>query len=194
MNEVTRILNAAEAGDTQAVEELLPLAYDEIRRMASGKMAGEREDHTLQPTALVHEAWLRLAGPDGGARSWKSRGQFFAAAAEAMRRILIESARRRAAQKRGGSPDRTVFAEENFAGEPPPDEMLAIDEALAKLESANSDFARVVKLRYFAGLTIPEIAAALETSESTVSRTWKSAKAWLAREMARQAEGGQLPL
>ncbi len=187
MSEVSRILNAAESGDSLAAGPLLPLAYEELRRMASAKMASERAGHTLQPTALVHEAWLRLAGPDGEMRRWESRGHFFAAAAEAMRRILIDSARRRDSKKRGGGAVHTVLDEEQAACEQPPDEMLAVDEALAKLETLHPDFARIVKLRYFAGLTVPEIAAALETSESTVSRAWKSAKAWLHREMTGDA-------
>lgn len=184
MDDLTRILNAADSGDPLAAEELLPRAYAELRHMAAGKMAGERVDHTLQPTALVHEAWLRLSGPNGDQRTWQSRGQFFAAAAEAMRRILIESARRRAALKRGGVQDRTALDAENLVAEAPPEQMLEVDAALTKLEAAHPDFARVVKLRYFAGLTISEIAGALEMSESTVSRAWKSAKAWLYREMS----------
>ncbi len=185
MHDLTRILNAAESGDPLAAEELLPRAYAELRRMASSKMAGERADHTLQPTALVHEAWLRLAGPNGTPRTWESRGQFFAAAAEAMRRILIESARRRAAQKRNGGGQRTALDAGKLIAETPPEQMLEVDAALTKLEAAHPDFARIVKLRYFAGLTLPEIASALETSESTVSRAWRSAKAWLCREMSR---------
>ena len=185
MHDLTRILNAAESGDPLAAEELLPRAYAELRRMASSKMAGERVDHTLQPTALVHEAWLRLAGPNGTPRTWESRGQFFASAAEAMRRILIESARRRAALKRSGGGQRTALDAENLIAEAPPEQLLEVDAALTKLEAAHPDFARIVKLRYFAGLTLPEIATALEMSESTVSRTWRSAKAWLCREMSR---------
>lgn len=183
MNEVTRILEAMESGDRQAAEGLLPLAYKELRRIAAHKMASERPGHTLQPTALVHEAYLRLVGPEGEQPHWKSRGHFFAAAAEAMRRILIESARRKMSIKRGENPEMTTFDEEKFEIETPPERLVAVDEALSKLETQNPDFARIVKLRYFAGMTAPEIASALDTSVSSVNRTWKSAKVWLYREI-----------
>ncbi|YCM45731.1 sigma-70 family RNA polymerase sigma factor [Verrucomicrobiaceae bacterium 227] len=183
MNEVTRILEAVESGDTQAVEKLLPLAYTELRRIAANKMAGERAGHTLQATALVHEAYLRLVGPDGEEVAWNSRGHFFAAAAEAMRRILIESARRKMSKKRGENPEMTSFDEERFETEVPSERLVAVDQALTKLEAESPDIAKIVKLRYFAGMTVPEIAAALGSSESTVNRTWKVAKAWLYREI-----------
>jgi RNA polymerase sigma factor (TIGR02999 family) len=182
MNEFTRILQAIDDGDEAAGEELLPLAYRELRRIASHKMAAERSTHTLQATALVHEAYLRLLGPDGESPHWRSRGHFFKAAAEAMRRILIESARRRMAAKRGGGVARhTEFEESKAAARsaPPPEEIIAVDEALAKLEQDNELAGQVVKLRYFAGLSVDETAAALGISPSTVNRTWRGARAWL---------------
>lgn len=183
-SDVTRILNAVESGDTGAAADLLPLAYAELRRIAASKMANERAGHTLQPTALVHEAYMRLVGPDGeeGAH-WNSRGHFFSAAAEAMRRILIGSARRKMSLKRGANPQMTTYDEEQYATEVPDERLVAVDEALTKLEELNPDFAEIVKLRYFAGMTVPEIAAALGSSVSTVNRTWKSAKVWLYREI-----------
>ena len=186
MNEVTRILNAVESGEVKAAEDLIPLAYQELRRIAANKMSAERAGHTLQPTALVHEAWVRLLGPDGESPRWNSRGHFFAAAAEAMRRILIESARRKLAAKRGENPQVTEFVEDQIETEAPSERLLAVDEALTRLEAESPEFARVVKLRYFAGMTVPEIAAALDVSESTVNRNWKSAKAWLYRELDQQ--------
>jgi RNA polymerase sigma factor (TIGR02999 family) len=185
MSEVTQILDAVADGDTLAAERLLPLAYEELRRIAGHKMAIERADHTLQPTALVHEAYLRLVGPDGEARSWKSRGHFFAAAAEAMRRILIDSARRKASLKRGGDQFRITFDEGVINGDTPSGEILMVNEALEKLEKEHSDYAAIVKLHYFAGLTIGEAAAALGVSPTTIDRKWKAAKAWLFREISR---------
>ncbi|MFC7337476.1 ECF-type sigma factor [Haloferula chungangensis] len=186
MDDVTRILEARESGDTRAAEGLLPLAYDELRRMAANKMASERAGHTLQPTALVHEAYLRLVDPDGEEPHWNSRAHFFAAAAEAMRRILIESARRKLSKKRGERPEMTSFDEQQFETEVPSERLLAVDEAVTQLEREHPDFAAVVKLRYFAGMTVPEIAAALGNSESTVNRTWASAKVWLYREIGEE--------
>lgn len=191
MSELTRILDAASDGDTEAAEQLLPLAYRELRQIAAQKMVGEREGHTLQPTALVHEAYLRLVGKDGESRRWENRGHFFAAAAEAMRRILIDSARKKNRIKRGGEVHRTTFEESKLEFAVPSDEILAVDEALKLLETQNPEFAKVVKLRYFAGLTIPETAHALGVSESTVQRTWTSARAWLYREIA--DSGGHVP-
>ena len=184
MDEVSRILKAVEEGDTEAAEKLLPLAYDELRRIAAGKIAAERKGHTLQATALVHEAYLRLAGPDGEARHWNSRGHFFAAAAEAMRRILIESARRKAAMKRGGDQVRTEFNESQINAGQASDDILAVDEALKKLEREDPNLAEIVKLRYFAGMTVPETASALGVSPSTVDRAWRCARAWLYREIS----------
>ena len=184
MSEVTRILGAIEAGDTQAAERLLPLAYDELRRIAAQKMAGERAGHTLQPTALVHEAYLRLVNPDGSQPHWNSRGHFFSAAANAMRQILIENARRKLRLKRGAGAERVTFDEELFESEAPADEILAVHEALTKLEGEHPAYARVAVMRYFAGMTIEETASALDISESTVERHWRGARAWLEREIA----------
>lgn len=184
MLEVTRLLNAAEEGDPLAAKELIPMAYAELRKIAAAKMAQEKAGHTLQPTALVHEAWLRLVGPESkDAPEWQSRGHFFAAAAEAMRRILIESARRKTAAKRGANPEKVTLHEDQIESGMRPERLLAVDEALEKLELEHPDFAKIVKLRYFAGMTIAEIASALNTSESSINRSWKSAKAWLYREI-----------
>ena len=183
MKEVTEILDAVERGDRLAAEKLLPLAYQELRRLAASKMENEREGHTLQPTALVHEAYLRLVGPDGEGRSFESRGHFFAAAATAMRRILIDNARRKRSKKRGGEFEQTSFDEAKLNFEVPSEEVLAVDEALGKLEDEHPELAEVVNLRYFAGMSIPEVAAVLGKSPSTVDRTWRAARAWLFREI-----------
>ncbi len=178
LSEITRILEAVKNGDREAAEKLLPLTYQELRRIAGHMMAGEREGHTLQPTALIHEAYLRLAG------HWDCRAHFFTAAAEAMRWILIDHARRKLTKKRGGDQVRATWEETDFETEVPPDELLAIDEALKKLEMENPKAAEVVKLRYFAGMTVPEAASALGVSPRTIDRTWQGAKAWLFRELA----------
>jgi RNA polymerase sigma factor (TIGR02999 family) len=188
MDEVTQILDAVERGDTQAAEDLFPLVYEELRRIAAHKMAGERVNHTLQPTALVHEAYLRLVGKDGEERSWKNRGHFMACAAEAMRRVLIDRARKRQAVKRGGDQVRATWNESQFESGVPDEEVLAVDEALQKLEVENEDLASLVKLRYFAGMTMEEIAAAQECSLSTVERSWRVARAWLFREISGEIE------
>ncbi len=184
MSELTKIFEAVESGDSQAGEMILPLAYEELRRIAANKMAGERAGHTLQPTALVHEAYVRLLGPDGEERQWDSRGHFFTAAAEAMRRILIESARKKMSQKRGSNVRHTELNESQLEFTVPSEEILAIEEALQKLEVESPEYAEVVKLRYYAGLTVPETAHALGTSESTVHRIWRGARAWLYREVS----------
>jgi RNA polymerase sigma factor (TIGR02999 family) len=184
MSEITLILEAVKNGDREAAQELLPLTYQELRRIAGQMMANEREGHTLQPTALIHEAYLRLVGPEGEQPDWDCRAHFFTAAAEAMRWILIDHARRKLARKRGGDQVRTPLDEAEFETELPPDELLAIDEALKKLEIENTKAAAVVKLRYFAGMTVPETATALGVSPRTVDRTWQGAKAWLFRELA----------
>ncbi|MGI9243330.1 MAG: sigma-70 family RNA polymerase sigma factor [Verrucomicrobiales bacterium] len=186
MNDITRILESARAGDKEAADELLAVAYEELRCIAAAKMAGERAGHTLQPTALVHEAYVRLLGPDGEQPKWGGRGHFFAAVAEAMRRILIESARRRQSLKRGGDQQHTVWEDEKFAFETvgPPEELIAVDEALAALEAENPAAAEVVKLRYFTGMSIDETASALEMSPRTVDRTWRGAKVWLKKRIA----------
>ena len=184
MNDVTRLLDAVKKGDQAAAEELLPLTYKELRRISGMMMANEKGGHTLQPTALVHEAYLRLVGPDGGQPTWDTRGHFFAVAAEAMRRILIDHARKKQTGKRGGDMDRTVFDEAKFETGIPNDEILAVNEALEKLEESNPEAAKIVKLRYFAGLTIPEVASATGVSVRTVNRTWQGAKEWLYREIS----------
>ncbi len=186
MSEVTRLLQAIERGDSQATNELLPLVYQELRRLARAHMAGERAAHTLQATALVHEAYLRLVG-DAGAR-WDSRGHFFAAAAEAMRRILIEHARRKQALKHGGD-HRKVELNDDLPPIAAPchdaDELLALDEALDELERHDAQAARLVKLRFFAGFSHHEAADALDISRRAADRLWVLAKAWLYQRIAR---------
>ncbi len=178
MNEVTRILIAIEQGTPQAAEQLLPLVYDELRRLAAQKLAQEKPGQTLQATALVHEAYLRLVGADQG-QSWNSRGHFFAAAAEAMRRILVESARRRRSGKHGGQLRRLDFEAAQSLAEPPADELLALDEALGQLAQEDPVKAELVKLRCFAGLSHQEAAEALGISRATADRYWAYAKSWL---------------
>jgi RNA polymerase sigma factor (TIGR02999 family) len=183
MNEVTRILDAIEQGDPQAVDQLLPLVYDELRRLAAQKLAHETPGQTLQPTALVHEAYLRLVGhPDGdasGKQSWDSRGHFFAAAAEAMRRILVDSARRKKRHKHGGQLQRLALEDHDVPVEPPADDMLALDTALTRLAEDDPEAARVVQLHFFAGLSIEQIGEALGVSRATAYRQWSYARAWL---------------
>lgn len=182
MNDVTRILSAIETGDPRAAEQLLPLVYDELRKLAAQKLAQEKPGQTLQATALVHEAYLRLVGsePDG---DWDSRGHFFAAAAEAMRRILVEQARRKKAVRRGGGAAGQALREDDRVSEPVSDEVLDLDEALSKLEVADRRTAQVVKLRIFAGMTLEEAARALGVSTRTADRCWAYARAWLSREL-----------
>ncbi|MEM9644306.1 MAG: ECF-type sigma factor [Planctomycetota bacterium] len=182
--EVTRILSAIHEGDRQASSELLPLVYDELRRLASRKMSQEKASHTLQPTALVHEAFLRLVGGQDR-QDWEGRGHFFAAAAEAMRRILIESARRRNTEKRGGELQRCELDDQDAILDPDDSEtLLALDEALTKLATEDADLAKLVELRYFTGTTIDQTAEILGTSPRTVKRSWVYARAWLKREMS----------
>ncbi len=176
MSEVTRILEAMEDGDAQVGSELLPLVYNELRRLAVQRMANERAGHTLQPTALVHEAYQRLVGSEGEDREWNSQAHFFGAAAEAMRRILIESARRKGRIKRGGDFDRVTWAESQIGAGPPDEELLAVHEAMDKLEAEDPELARLAKLRYFAGMTVPETAAILGISPRTVNRQWECAR------------------
>jgi RNA polymerase sigma factor (TIGR02999 family) len=178
MAEVTRLLDAAAAGDLRAAADLLPLVYAELRDLAAARMASEALGHTLQPTALVHEAYVRLVG-GGRPGDWDGRGHFFAAAAESMRRILVESARRRKTAKRGGDRGRVDLAD--LAAADRPDEMLAVDEALAGLAATDPQAAELVKLRYFVGLPIPEAAAVLGVSTRTAERLWTYARAWLRR-------------
>jgi RNA polymerase sigma factor (TIGR02999 family) len=183
---VTRVLNDLRRGNGAAAEELLPLVYEELRRLAAQRMAQEAPGQTLQRTALVHEAYLRLVA-DGGAQGWDSRGHFFAAAAEAMRRILIEAARRKRARKHGGERARIAFSEDLIADEAPDsDALLALDEALHQLQRADLDSYRLVMLRYFTGLTIDEAAAAMGVSPRTAKRNWSYARAWLKREIERE--------
>ena len=175
MPDLTRLLDAAD-GDPRAAAEILPLVYDELRRLAARKLAGEKPGQTLQPTALVHEAYLRLVG-GGEPRSYRNRGHFFAAAAAAMRRILVDAARRKLTRKRGGGLDRHTL--DGVAAPEPDEEMLALDEALARLAAADPVKARLVELRYFAGLTGEQAAEALGISPTTADRYWSYARAWL---------------
>jgi RNA polymerase sigma factor (TIGR02999 family) len=177
MSDVTRILNAIEQGDGRAIDQLLPVVYQELRRLATQKLARERPGQTLQATALVHEAYLRLVGAES--QTWKGRTHFFAAAAEAMRRILIESARRKHRLKRGGNQQRVDVDEAEIVIEGPSEDLLALDEALARLETSDKVKAEVVKLRYFAGLTLEQAADLLEISPTTAKRHWTYARAWL---------------
>ena len=190
MSEVTQILAAVERGDAHAGEALLPLVYNELRKLAAGRMANERPGQTIQATALVHEAYLRLvASPDAPgstprAQHWKSRGHFFAAAAEAMRRILVDKARKKRRLKHGNNRQRVDLDEVEITIESPVDDVIALDEALSKLALQHPERAELVKLRYFAGLTVDEAANALGISPSTVDRQWTFARAWLYRELA----------
>ena len=177
MSDVTRILDAIQQGNPKAAEGLLPLVYNELRRLAAHKMAHEAPTQTLQPTALVHEAWLRLAGRQH--REYADRTHFFAAAAEAMRRILIERARRKASLKRGGKAVLEELHESQIESSAPDDELLAVHEALEQLTAVDALAANVVKLRYFVGMTIPEVAEALGIAPRTADRHWLFARAWL---------------
>ena len=181
MSDVTQLLNAVEQGDPKAAAELLPLVYEELRRLAAHKMANEAAGHTLQPTALVHEAWLRLAGPN--AQQWNSRRHFFAAAAEAMRRILVENARRKARVKRGGDLKRLDLDGLQVAAPDRDETLLDMDEALLRLEKDDPEKARIVKLKFFVGMTNQQVAEALGVTERTVERAWAYAKVWLFRAM-----------
>jgi len=181
MSDLPRILERAQAGDPKAAEELLPLVYDQLRKLAAHKMANQPPGQTLQPTALVHEAWLRLVG--GGQRHWNSRGHFFAAAAEAMRRILIEAIRRKQSLQRGGDWQRIELDESTLVLERPASEMLDIDAALEKLGREDALAADLVKLRYFVGFTLPEAAEALNISARTADRLWAYARSWLRQEL-----------
>lgn len=182
MDDVTRILSAVQRGDAQAGARLLPLVYDELRSLAAHKLAREAPGQTLQATALVHEAYLRLVG--AGDPGWDGRGHFFAAAAEAMRRILVENARRRGRYKRGGDRSRRDLDPNGLAAPEADDDLLALDEALDRLAALDPPKAELVKLRYFAGLSLAQAAEALGISTATASRHWTYAKAWLHREVA----------
>src|SRR5262245_47828207 len=187
MSQVTRILSAIEQGDPSAAEQLLPLVYDELRKLAAHKLAQEKPGQTLQATALVHEAYLRLVGVEQTPH-WDSRGHFFAAAAEAMRRILVDEARRKGRLKRGGALHRVDLDAVEIAVEGPPDDILALDEALTKFAQEHPEKAALVQLRYFAGLSVAEAAQALGISTSTADRHWTYARAWLFREVAGEDE------
>ena len=189
MPNVTEILSAAEAGDPQAAADLLPLVYNELRKLAAMRMAAEAVDHTLQPTALVHEAYLRLVG-SSPAVSWSSRGHFFAAAAEAMRRILIESARRKATSKRGERPPRIALDPDNLSVPvDDSDRWLDLDEALNRFDSIDPTAASIAKLRLFTGLTVDEAANVLGISRAHAFRMWTYARAWLSDALAEKPEG-----
>ena len=187
MSDVTRILQSIEQGDPKAAEQLLPLVYDELRKLAAARMAHEAPGQTLQATALVHEAWLKLAGSDR--QQWRGRAHFFGAAAEAMRRILIDQARRRASQKRGGDQSPEELHESRIELRAPSDEILAVHDALDELAVEDSIAAEVVKLRYFVGMTIPEIADALGIAARTADRHWAFGKSWLKRAIRREGNG-----
>jgi RNA polymerase sigma factor (TIGR02999 family) len=181
MSEVTRLLTAIEQGDSAAADQLLPLVYDELRRLAASRLAREVPGQTLQATALVHEAHLRLTGdPD---RQWNGAGHFFGAAAEAIRRILIDNARRKQRLKHGGHLERVDVEHVDLASPMPDDQLLAVDEALDRLATLNPRAAEVVKLRFFAGLTESQTASQLGVSTATVERTWAFARAWLFHEI-----------
>ncbi len=183
MSNVTSILQAIERGDVQAAQDLLPLVYEELRRLASQKMANEAKGHSLQATALVHEAYLRLVGADGRGPQWNSRGHFFAAAAEAMRRILIDRARASNARKRGGGRTRLRLEDADLSLDCPREELLDLDAALDKLAVEEPRKAELVRLRFFAGLTSPEAAKVLGIANRTAEEDWTYARAWLYREL-----------
>jgi RNA polymerase sigma factor (TIGR02999 family) len=189
MSEVTRILSAMEKGDPRAAEQLLPLVYDELRKLAAQRLAEEKPGQTLQATALVHEAYLRLVDSErrGPSPPWDSRRHFFAAAAEGMRRILVEQARRKRRLKHGGAKQRQELPADIAAAPPPGDEVIALDAALSRFAQKHPLHARLVELRYFAGLTGDEAAAVLGVSPSTADRHWVFARAWLRREL----QGGE---
>jgi RNA polymerase sigma factor (TIGR02999 family) len=182
MTDVTLILSQIEQGDPSAAEELLPLVYDELRKLAAAKLAHEKPGQTLQATALVHDAYIRLVDVDR-AQQWDSRAHFFAAAAEAMRRILIENVRRKKSRRHGGEHERLHLLDEDAVVTPEGDKLLMLDEALTKLAKVRPHAAELVQLRVFAGLSTPEAARTLNVPERTARRTWTYARAWLRREM-----------
>ena len=180
MSDVTRLIDAAAAGDPKAAAELLPLVYEELRKLAAKKLVQEKPGQTLQATALVHEAYLRLVGEgEGEEQHWNSRGHFFAAAAEAMRRILVDQAREKLALKRGGDRKRVPLEEVDPPAGTPPEDLLALDEALEQLTRLDPTAGQLVKLRYFAGLSVEQAAAALNVATATAYRHWTFARAWL---------------
>jgi RNA polymerase sigma factor (TIGR02999 family) len=183
MSEVTQILGAIANGDPDAASQLLPLVYDELRKLAALKLARETPGQTLEPTALVHEAYLRLVGTDE-AQHWNSRGHFFGAAAEAMRRILVEIARQKASLKRGGDRDRMDVIDSLLAGREPREDLVLLDAALTRLAETDKQAAELVQLRFFAGLPIREVADLMGISPRTANRLWVFARAWLHQEIA----------
>ena len=183
MPEITLLLESVARGDVRAAEELLPLVYDELRRLAAHRMTGESAGHTLQATALVHEAWLRLVGSDQ--KQWENRAHFFGAAAEAMRRILVEHARRKRSLKRGGGAEHIEFDESALVLAAPPEELLAVHEALDQLAREDAAAAELVKLRYFLGMTMEEAAAAMGLAKRTAENLWTYARVRLHREIRR---------
>jgi RNA polymerase sigma factor (TIGR02999 family) len=178
MNDVTRILASIESGDPNAAAKLLPLVYDELRKLASAKLANEKPGQTIQATVLVHEAWLRIVGSNSDIH-WNGRGHFFGAAARAMQRILVENARRKRSLKAGGELDRIELSDVTAKEKGSPVDVLAVDEALQKLEQHDSRKAELVRLRFFAGLTLAEAAKALKISLTTADNDWAYAKTWL---------------
>ena len=191
MSDVTRILERIEGGDPQAAEQLLPLVYDELRKLAAAKLVHEKPGQTLQATALVHEAYVRLVG-SASESNWECRGHFFAAAAEAMRRILVENARRKNRQKHGGELRRVKLPEEGIADTPRDEQLILLNEALARLRAVRPQAADIVQLRYFGGQTVEEAAAIAGISERTARRLWVFAQAWLRREMEKLDESNPL--
>lgn len=187
MSDVTRLLLAIDTGDESASDELLPLVYQELRKLAASRLANAPPGQSLQPTVLVHEAYLRLVKPDQP-QHWDGRGHFFGAAAEAMRRILVDNARKKQSQRHGGQMRRVDLDLANAASENPGEELLALDEALSRLEKKWPEKAMLVKLRYFAGLTIPEASQALRISTATAERHWRFARAWLRNQLEQEAE------
>lgn len=177
MSDITLLLEAIADGESQASEELLPLVYDELRQLAAARMAGEAAGHTLQPTALVHEAWLRLVKEEG--RSWQNREHFFRAAAQAMRRILVDRARHKLSRKRGAGAEKVSLEDIDLAAATTDDRILLVDQSLERLEKEDPESARVITLKFFAGLTNKEVAAITKTSERSVERQWAYAKVCL---------------
>ena len=191
MTEVTRMLSAIEQGDPHAAEQLLPLVYDELRRLAAQRLAREAPGQTLQPTALVHEAYLRLVGAGRG-QHWAGRGHFFAAAAEAMRRILVESARRKRTFKRGGALERRALDAAELLAPEPREDLLALDEALTALSTSDPTAAELVQLRYFGGLEVADAAQVLGLSQRAAERLWTYTRAWLLERVKNAGPGDNL--
>lgn len=185
MPDITLLLDSVARGDARAAEDLLPIVYGELRRLAAHKMAGESSGHTLQATALVHEAWLRMVGGEQQ-QQWQNRSHFFAAAAESMRRILVEHARRKQSLKRGGGADHEELNEAAIVLTAPPDELLAVHEALDQLAAQDPSAAELVKLRYFVGMTMEEAASALNLPKRTAENLWTYARVWLHRRISKE--------